>query len=105
MLLYFKTSLRTSVPGGRWTRTRTRQSASLPTLGPLDRVSLRSLRSFAAIPVATQKSNLSILSLLKINGGPSRNWLLLMTLSFPSRPASTSVSPGFSFPSTTARIT
>jgi len=40
-----------------------------------------------------------------MNGDPSRISLPLMTFSLPSLPASTEVAPGFSLPSTTARIT
>jgi hypothetical protein len=52
----------------------------------------------------TQKSYLSMLSFVNTVGGPRRIWLPLMIFNLPSFPASNSVSPGFSFPSTTARI-
>jgi hypothetical protein len=65
-------------------------------------------RSFLNLPIpvsfSAQKSYLSTLSFVKTVGGPSRIWLPLMILSLPSLPASNSVSPGFSFPSITARI-
>ena len=51
-----------------------------------------------------QKSYLSISSFVKTCGGPSRIWLPLMIFSFPSLPASSSVSPGLSLPSITARM-
>src|SRR3954462_2374436 len=56
-------------------------------------------------PHTGQKSKSLMLSLLKMNGEPSWISLPLITFSLPSLPASTEVAPGFSLPSTTARIT
>ncbi len=69
------------------------------------RLRLKKLTSWKLIlRPGSQKLNLSILSFVKTKGGPSKIWLPLITFSLPSLPASTSVSPGFNFPSTTARI-
>ena len=62
------------------------------------------LQLLTPVSFSPQKSYLSTLSFVKTVGGPSRIWLPLMILSLPSLPASSSVSPGFSFPSITARI-
>ncbi len=51
-----------------------------------------------------QKLNWPMLALVNTNGAPSRISLPLITCSLPRWPASSSVAPGFSLPSSTARM-